>query len=122
MAMYGAGELNERIQILRRADKAAMSGGVLREQDFTVYLRRWAKVMRRPGGEQVEAGVPHDTRPAEVLVRADPETRTIGAGDRCVLERDNRTFEITNAVLDDRDFRMIRIVLSAAPMAANLRS
>lgn len=115
--MQNAGDLDERITILRRPAKAQMAGGVPREADFAPLLSRWAKVMRRAGGAQVEAGVPHDTRPAEVLVRADPQTRRIHAGDRCRLERELAVFEITAIVQDARNFEMMRITLSAAPIA-----
>lgn len=115
--MQNAGDLDERIAILRRPARARMTGGVPRATDFEPLLERWAKVMRRTGASQIEAGVPHDTRPAEVLVRADPETRRIHAGDRCVLQRELSVYDITACVQDARNFEMMRLTLSAAPIS-----
>lgn len=85
-----AGRLNKRIQIERRSAKSG-SGGV----DGDPYGRaqggwsapfgpRWAGVSSKTGGETFGNRIEGRT-PVEVLVRLDPETKTITLADRCLV-------------------------------------
>jgi head-tail adaptor len=76
--MLRAGQLSERLRLYSRTEIDDGAGN--RRGPFELRFEVWAEIRLRPGNEAFSAARVEGRVPADVRVRATPETLTIGTG------------------------------------------
>lgn len=87
-----AGEFDKRAEFMRRAPQASVAGNV--RGGFETLCRRWVRFRPGAGARAVEAGQLADVGDARIWARPDQTTRSIGVGDRVVIE--GRDYAVTH--------------------------